>query len=89
MATERHLTPVELEVLLHYYSRVGPPGHWPRGWRSAADRIAREGVLKHWRGEQTGVGESSGYQCTELGKAWCKAILRTPKPRAAGTDPRT
>lgn len=77
------MTPVQIEVLLHYY--VSPNPH-PRKCTSAVDDatswLKNNGLIE--LGHESGV-----YKTTSRGDALVSMLCSTPFPACAWIDPRT
>ncbi len=72
------LTPVELETLLHIYYTATLPSN-SQACRNAAQKLHNLRAIIN-------VPESSDRTCTDLGRAWVKAICATPIPTQAFLD---
>ncbi len=76
------MTPVEIEILLHHYTRPGPyPGRGAPVYASAIARFVRGGIL-----ESHAPGE---YGTTIKGKKLVDMLCETPFPEVHYADPRT
>lgn len=70
-------TPVQIEVILYYYSR---PDDWPQPWSpahcEAIDRYARHGLLK-----RAPHGDERVFMLSEGGAMYVKALMAVPFPQ--------
>lgn len=74
------MTPAELDVLLHYYVSPSDYPHPSGVHDETIEKFLNDGVLAPC--VPTGFRENH-YEVTDLGKAWIKCILATPRPTQA------